>query len=40
MKDTIRMSFLELGDIHLDFGDCATAIKTFLKAKDYCTTHE
>lgn len=38
VKEAIRMGHNDLGDFHYERGDFATALKCFVRTRDYCTT--
>lgn len=38
IKESIRMAYMDLGDIYLLMGDYQSAVKSFNRGKDYCTT--
>jgi len=38
VKESIRMGHNDLGDFHSDRGDFATALKCYVRTRDYCTT--
>jgi COP9 signalosome complex subunit 1 len=38
IKESIRMAYMDLGDIHMLMSDYSNATKSFNRAKDYCTT--
>jgi len=38
VKDSIRMGHNDLGDFHSARGDFATALKCYVRTRDYCTT--
>lgn len=37
MKDSIRIAFLELGEIHYKYGMLTEAIKAWVKSHDFST---
>jgi COP9 signalosome complex subunit 1 len=38
IKESIRMAYMDLGDIYVLMSDYSSALKSFNRAKDYCTT--
>jgi len=38
VKESIRMGHSDLGDFHASRGDFATALKCYVRTRDYCTT--
>lgn len=38
IKESIRMGHNDLGDFHYDRGDLSSALKCYLRTRDYCTT--
>ena len=38
IKESIRMAYMDLGDTYCSIGDYSSAVKSFNRAKDYCTS--